>query len=72
MPIKIGNVNFRNFVIGLPPPDLSLPASIVAPHQRPPLFFMQGEPKYNLSGFMMSTFYEAFQIVLWLRKTKST
>jgi len=50
-------VNFRNFVIGLPPPDLSFPASIVAPHQRPPLFFMQGEPEYKLSEFMMSTFY---------------
>jgi hypothetical protein len=49
MPIKIGNVNFLNFAIGVPPPDLSYPVSVVAPHQRPRRFTMPGEPEYKLS-----------------------
>jgi hypothetical protein len=57
MSIKIGNVNFCNFIIGLPPPGFSSPLWRCRRQNAPYcLSTNKGETGYKLSQFVMSTF----------------
>jgi hypothetical protein len=57
IPIKIGNVNFRNFIIGLPPPVFFVP---LWRYGRQPTGYRlsdnEGKTEYKLSQFVMPTF----------------
>jgi len=45
MPIKIGNVNFRNFVIGLPPPVFPISLALLLPNNGLILIDSHGRPR---------------------------